>query len=202
MRRSNHPRGRYALLLGLLPCAPAAPTSWPNELGQLPPNILLVNLDDAGFGDLAANEGSRLGNNTPNFDRLANESLRLTDFHAAASVCSPSRASPMARGPWAVETARAPVPGGGARCGCAVRGCACARVRRGVSGVYALCARAAGGGWSLDTRIFRFFFLTQVSRVLGVGLSSPPGVLQGSVGGPRARRESLRRRYFWGVPAC
>lgn len=102
MRRSHHPRGRYALLLGLLACAPSAPTTWPNELGQRPPNILLVNLDDAGYGDLAANEGSRLGNNTPNFDRLANESLRLTDFHAAASVCSPSRAS-LLTGRWAIR---------------------------------------------------------------------------------------------------
>ena len=64
---------------------------WPNELGDAPPNILLVNLDDAGYGDLAANEGSRLGNNTPHFDALARESLRLTDFHSAAAVCSASR---------------------------------------------------------------------------------------------------------------
>ena len=61
-----------------------------------------MNLDDAGYGDLAANEGSRLGNTTPHFDRLANESLRLTDFHSAASVCSPSRAS-LLTGRWALR---------------------------------------------------------------------------------------------------
>ena len=87
------------LISGLVVCHAAA-MPWPNELGQQPPNILLVNLDDAGYGDLAANEGSRLGNNTPHFDRLAKESLRLTDFHAAASVCSPSRAS-LLTGRWA-----------------------------------------------------------------------------------------------------
>ena len=102
MRRSPHYRRvRHALLVGLA-CAPATPISWPNELGRSPPNILLVNLDDAGYGDLAANEGSRLGNNTPHFDRLANESLRLTDFHSAASVCSPSRAS-LLTGRWALR---------------------------------------------------------------------------------------------------
>ena len=102
MRRSPHYRRvRHALLVGLA-CAPATPISWPNELGRSPPNILLVNLDDAGYGDLAANEGSRLGNTTPHFDRLANESLRLTDFHSAASVCSPSRAS-LLTGRWALR---------------------------------------------------------------------------------------------------
>ena len=96
-------RGSYAAFLVALAVTPAATaTPWPNELGRSPPNILLVNLDDAGYGDLAANEGSRLGNNTPHFDRLANESLRLTDFHAAASVCSPSRAS-LLTGRWAIR---------------------------------------------------------------------------------------------------
>ena len=65
-------RGSYAAFLVALAVTPAATaTPWPNELGRSPPNILLVNLDDAGYGDLAANEGSRLGNNTPHFDRLA-----------------------------------------------------------------------------------------------------------------------------------
>ncbi|EGB11365.1 hypothetical protein AURANDRAFT_1628, partial [Aureococcus anophagefferens] len=58
------------------------------------PNLLIFNLDDAGYGDLGANEGSALApGDAPHFEALAAESLRLTDFHAAASVCTPSRAS-------------------------------------------------------------------------------------------------------------
>ena len=96
-------RGSYAAFLVALAVTPAATaTPWPNELGRSPPNILLVNLDDAGYGDLAANEGSRLGNSTPHFDRLANESLTAYRLPRGASVCSPSRAS-LLTGRWAIQ---------------------------------------------------------------------------------------------------
>ena len=67
---------------------------WSKRWNASAPDVLLVNMDDAGFGDLNANfEYSRLKNNTPNFDQLTRESLRLTDFHSAAPVCTPSRAA-------------------------------------------------------------------------------------------------------------
>ena len=55
------------------------------------PNIILINCDDLGYGDLAC-YGSKC-NDTPHIDRLAAEGVRFTDFYAAAPVCSASRAS-------------------------------------------------------------------------------------------------------------
>jgi arylsulfatase len=52
------------------------------------PNVLIVLTDDQGLGDF-----SFMGNpvlKTPNMDRLAQESLRLTDFHVCP-MCSPTR---------------------------------------------------------------------------------------------------------------
>src|SRR6476659_3181652 len=57
------------------------------------PNIVLVMADDQGWGDTAYNGHPRL--KTPNCDALAREGLRFDRFHAAASVCSPTRGSVM-----------------------------------------------------------------------------------------------------------
>jgi len=57
------------------------------------PNIILINCDDLGYGDLGC-YGSEL-NRTPAIDRLAAEGLRLTDFYMASPVCSPSRGAMM-----------------------------------------------------------------------------------------------------------
>ena len=51
------------------------------------PNVLVVLLDDAGFGSSSAFGGPV---NTPNFDRLAEGGLRYTRFHTTA-LCSPTR---------------------------------------------------------------------------------------------------------------
>ncbi|XP_071987874.1 arylsulfatase G [Engystomops pustulosus] len=56
------------------------------------PNFIVILADDMGWGDLGANMAPERSH-TPNLDRLASEGLRLVDFHAAASTCSPSRAS-------------------------------------------------------------------------------------------------------------
>ncbi len=55
------------------------------------PNIILVNCDDLGYGDLACYGSTR--NDTPHLDRLASEGVRFSDFYAAAPVCSASRAA-------------------------------------------------------------------------------------------------------------
>ena len=55
------------------------------------PNIILINCDDLGYGDLAC-YGSQV-NSTPYIDRLANDGIRFTDFYMASPVCSPSRAA-------------------------------------------------------------------------------------------------------------
>ena len=54
------------------------------------PNIVLILADDMGYGDPTCyNSNSRIP--TPNIDRLARQGLRLTDAHAPASVCVPTR---------------------------------------------------------------------------------------------------------------
>lgn len=55
------------------------------------PNIILINADDLGYGDLGC-YGSEL-NNTPNLDKMAKNGMRLTSFYSASAMCSPSRAS-------------------------------------------------------------------------------------------------------------
>src|SRR5262245_39460861 len=53
------------------------------------PNILLVLIDDAGFGNPSTFGGPV---STPTFDKLANEGLRYNRFHVTA-LCSPTRAA-------------------------------------------------------------------------------------------------------------
>ncbi|MDQ8192807.1 sulfatase [Coraliomargarita sp. SDUM461004] len=57
------------------------------------PNVILINCDDLGYGDLSC-YGSTL-NRTPHIDALAADGLRLTDFYMASPVCSASRAAMM-----------------------------------------------------------------------------------------------------------
>jgi arylsulfatase A len=57
------------------------------------PNIILINADDLGYGDLGC-YGSTI-NDSPNLDRLAAEGMRFTDFYQASAVCSPSRGAMM-----------------------------------------------------------------------------------------------------------
>ncbi|KAF2105432.1 alkaline-phosphatase-like protein [Lophiotrema nucula] len=52
------------------------------------PNFLIILADDLGFSDIGCFGGEI---KTPNLDKLAQQGLRFTDFHAAAA-CSPSRA--------------------------------------------------------------------------------------------------------------
>ena len=57
------------------------------------PNIVLINCDDLGYGDLAC-YGSKV-NKTPALDRMAAEGMKFTDFYMASPVCSASRAAMM-----------------------------------------------------------------------------------------------------------
>lgn len=53
------------------------------------PNIVLINCDDLGYGDLGC-YGSKV-NRTPALDKMAAEGILFTDFYMASPVCSPSR---------------------------------------------------------------------------------------------------------------
>ncbi|MCZ6837089.1 MAG: sulfatase-like hydrolase/transferase, partial [Planctomycetota bacterium] len=56
-----------------------------------PPNVVIVFVDDMGYGDLGC-YGSE-SHQTPNLDRLATQGMRFTDFYVAQPVCSASRAA-------------------------------------------------------------------------------------------------------------
>ena len=64
---------------------------WPDEPPRLKdaPNILIVLLDDVGFG-VAETFGGEV--HTPTLDRLAAEGIAYNDFHTT-SICSPTRAA-------------------------------------------------------------------------------------------------------------
>lgn len=63
--------------------------------GQVPANettnILCILVDDLGYGDLGIQGASDM--RTPHIDKLAREGMRLNQFYANSTVCSPSRAS-------------------------------------------------------------------------------------------------------------
>ncbi len=60
------------------------------SLSAKQPNVLVILVDDMGYGDVGAyNAGSKIP--TPNLDRLAHEGMMFTDAHAAGSLCHPSR---------------------------------------------------------------------------------------------------------------
>jgi len=73
------------------------------------PNIVLIFMDNFGWGELGAYGGGILrGAPTPNIDSLAADGLQLLNFNVEAQ-CTPSRAAIMT-GRYAVRTGNASVP--------------------------------------------------------------------------------------------
>jgi arylsulfatase len=73
------------------------------------PNVLLINMDNLGYGELGVYGGGvTRGGSTPRLDKLAAEGLRLTSFNVEAQ-CTPSRTALMT-GRHAVRTGNASVP--------------------------------------------------------------------------------------------
>lgn len=59
------------------------------EIEAKNPNILVIYLDDLGYGDLSAYGATAI--NTPNMDKLANEGMKFTNAYATSATCTPSR---------------------------------------------------------------------------------------------------------------
>ena len=57
------------------------------------PNVLLIQADDLGYGDLSAYGQARFS--TPSLDRLARDGIRFTEYYAGSTVCAPSRTTLM-----------------------------------------------------------------------------------------------------------
>ncbi|PWD98962.1 sulfatase-like hydrolase/transferase [Marinilabilia rubra] len=55
------------------------------------PNILLILVDDLGYGDLSINGGTDI--KTPHIDKLFGQGMKFTNFYSNSTVCSPTRAS-------------------------------------------------------------------------------------------------------------
>jgi len=69
-------------------------SSGPTPQAQAPkPNILLIQADDLGYGDLGVYGQAMF--QTPNVDRLAKSGLRFISYYAGSTVCAPSRAALM-----------------------------------------------------------------------------------------------------------
>ena len=58
---------------------------------QTTPNVIVVFLDDMGYGDLSITGAT--GYTTPNIDRMVSEGMLFTNFYAAQAVSSASRAA-------------------------------------------------------------------------------------------------------------
>ncbi len=69
------------------------------------PNIVIIYMDDLGYGDVSAYGATEL--ETPHMDKLANGGVRFTNGYASSATCSPSRYALMTgRYPWRNENAK------------------------------------------------------------------------------------------------
>ncbi len=82
--------GKNLFVAACLVCSLAASQAAVADSSSSKPNILLLLVDDMGYGDIAAHGNPLL--NTPHFDRLHAESLRFTDF-LVSPTCAPTRAA-------------------------------------------------------------------------------------------------------------
>ena len=57
----------------------------------LRPNIIIMNMDDVGWGDIGVN--GNWAKETPHIDQMAAEGMLFQDFYAGNPLCSPSRAA-------------------------------------------------------------------------------------------------------------
>src|SRR5688500_14917868 len=80
-----------ALTVTALASRPPAPQ--PAPAASRPPNIVLIQADDLGWGDLSVQGQQKF--RTPNIDRLAAEGVRFTQYYSGSTVCAPSRAALM-----------------------------------------------------------------------------------------------------------
>ena len=91
-------------LLCTLACSDrAAPEDRPPAAA--PPNVVIIYLDDLGYGDVGAYGATAL--QTPNMDALANGGVRFTNGYASSATCTPSRYALLTgEYPWRNQSAR------------------------------------------------------------------------------------------------
>src|SRR6186713_2757265 len=84
-----------ALLAGVWALAVLGVAPPAGRAGEAPtrPDVVLIVLDDLGYGDLGCFGCTDI--RTPHIDRLARQGVRLTNFYANGPVCTPTRAALM-----------------------------------------------------------------------------------------------------------
>ena len=80
------------LFVGMSIClSVATPVFAEAKQPNVKPNVIFILMDDMGYSDVSCYGATKV--ETPNIDRMAAEGMKFTDFHTAASICSPSRAA-------------------------------------------------------------------------------------------------------------
>ena len=96
---------KYVLNLTGTVAALATPVAMMGQLAPQCPNIVIIEADDLGYGDLSCYGATAI--KTPGMDRLANEGLRFTQGHSTAATSTPSRYSLLTgMYPWSNKDAR------------------------------------------------------------------------------------------------
>lgn len=94
---------KTTIVMLLLSCCPSV------IFGQQKPNVLVIYIDDLGYGDLSCYGATKIA--TPNVDRIAKNGLRFTNGHTTSATCTPSRYALMSgEYPWR-ERGRNILPG-------------------------------------------------------------------------------------------
>lgn len=65
----------------------------PSTVSSDKPNIILILVDDLGYGDIGVNGQKYI--ETPNIDQMAREGMALSQFYSGSPVCAPSRSALM-----------------------------------------------------------------------------------------------------------
>ena len=85
----QNPRPNVLITRFLFVLAALLPTL--NCVEAAKPNVVIIFIDDQGYGDLSCFGSKTI--RTPNIDRLATEGRKFTSFMVASPVCTPSRAA-------------------------------------------------------------------------------------------------------------
>jgi arylsulfatase A-like enzyme len=84
---------RIAVMLVVALGAAMTTAGQPRGTSAASPNILLIQADDLGYGDLGVYGQGQF--QTPSLDRLAKRGIRFTQYYSGSTVCAPSRAALM-----------------------------------------------------------------------------------------------------------
>src|SRR5438874_2861271 len=82
----------FTLAISVLCLALGSPV-FAQEQPKRPPNVVIVYVDDMGYGDLGCFGNTKI--KTPHLDKMAKQGTRFTSFYVAQAVCSASRAALM-----------------------------------------------------------------------------------------------------------